>query len=63
MYCFKCTVTVRFSNDDVIQDLLDNEAITEEEAETYTPTYDDLRDYAWSLIEQDDGEYDGLEEC
>jgi hypothetical protein len=53
-------VTVRFDDDDVIGWLVDNEAITEEEAESYTPTQEQIRDYAWELIEQDDGEYGSI---
>ena len=60
MIICKCTVTVRFIEQDVIDSLLDDEQITEEEAETYKPTDDDIRDYAWMLIENDDGEYDGI---
>lgn len=60
MYIAECTVTVRFDDDDVIEWLVDNEAITEEEAEAYTPTQEQIRDYAWELIEQDDGEYGSI---
>lgn len=61
MYECECTVTVRFSKEDVIDDLLDNEEITEEEAENYEPTSDEIRAYAWTLIENDDGEYGSVE--
>jgi hypothetical protein len=57
MYIAECTVTVRFDKDDVVDWLVDNEEITEEYAETYTPTLEELQAYAWELIEQDDGEY------
>lgn len=60
MYIAECTVTVRFDDDDVIEWLVDNEAITEEEAEAYAPTQEQIRDYAWELIEQDDGEYGSI---
>lgn len=60
MYVCECTVTVRFSKEDVIEDLLDNEMISEEDAENYEPTSDDIRAYAWSLIENDEGEYDSV---
>ena len=60
MYICKCTVTVRFSKEDVIEELLDKEEISEEDAENYEPTQNDIRAYAWSLIENDDGEYDDV---
>ena len=60
MYICECTVTVRFSKEDLIEDLLNNEKISEEDAEDYEPTQDDIRAYAWSLIEDDGGEYDGV---
>lgn len=60
MYIAECVVTVRFDDDEVIDWLVYNERITEEEAKTYSPTYDEIRDYAWELIEQDDGEYGSI---
>ena len=45
----------------MIDDLLDNEEISEEEAKNYEQTSDDIRAYAWSLIENDDGEYGFIE--
>ena len=60
MHVCTCTVTVRFDDDDVVEWLVDNEIITEEEAETYTPTQEQIRDYAWELIDQDDGEYGSI---
>lgn len=57
MHTAECTVTVRFTDEEVIESLVDDEIITEEEAETYTPTDEQLRDYAWRLIDADDGEY------
>ena len=59
---FECTVTVRFDDSDVIDRLIDEGSITEEDAETYKPTPQQLRDYAWFLIEQDEGEYGNLRE-
>jgi len=60
MYVCTCTVTVRFDDDDVVEWLVDNDEITEEEADTYTPTQEQVCDYAWDLIEQDDGEYGSI---
>lgn len=60
MYIAECTVTVRFDDDDVIEWLVDNEVITEQEAEIYSPTQEQIRDYAWNLIERDDGEYGSI---
>lgn len=59
----ECTVTVRFTDEEVIEDLVDQEIITEEDAEHYTPSEDELRDYAWLLIENDDGEYGYVSIC
>ena len=52
-----CTCSVRFDKSDVIEDLVDKEEITEEEADGYEPTNEQIRAYAWSLIENDEGEY------
>lgn len=60
MHVCTCTVTVRFDDSDVVEWLIDNEVITEEEAETYTPTQEEIRDYAWELIDQNNGEYGSI---
>ena len=62
-HIFECTVRVRFDDEEVISDLVDNEVIDEEDAENYEPTSDDLRNYAWQLIENDEGEYESPYEC
>lgn len=62
LHVFDCNVRVRFDDDDVIEWLMGEGEIDEEEAETYQPTYEDLKRYAWFLIECDDGEYDSPEE-
>lgn len=56
MYFAECTVTVRFTEEEVIEWLVDN-GVIEDEAPTYTPTFEQLQDYAWELIESDNGEY------
>lgn len=63
MHFAECTVTVRFTDEDVVESLVDDGVITEKEAEGYTPTPDQLRDFAWSLIEKDDGEYGDVIVC
>ena len=60
MYVCTCEVTVRFDDDEVVEWLVDNEVITEEEAETYIPSYEEIRGYAWELIECDGGEYGSI---
>ena len=57
MYYCSCDVTVRFSDEDVIDNLIFNGEITEEESKNYEVTMSDVREYAWSLIEDDEGEY------
>ena len=57
MHFAECTVTVRFTDEDVIEWLVNNGAIEEEDADTYSPTFEQMRDYAWERIEEDDGEY------
>ena len=59
---FECTATVRFDDSDVVDSLAAEGVITEEEAVDYEPTQEQLRAYAWSLIEQDDGEYGDVRE-
>lgn len=60
MYFAECTVTVRFTEEEVIEWLVDNEAIDEDEADIYKPTFEQLQDYAWERIEEDDGEYGSI---
>lgn len=60
MHTCECTVTVRFDDADVIEWLVNNEMISEDEAATYSPTQEEICDYAWELIEQDDGEYGSI---
>lgn len=62
-HIFECTVRVRFDDEEVIWGLVDDEVISEEEADTYKPTSEDLRNYAWQLIENDEGEYESPYEC
>ena len=60
MYFAECTVTVRFTEAEVIERLVDNGAINEDEAETYKPTFEQLQDYTWEQIENDGGEYGSI---
>ena len=60
MYVCSCTVTVRFDDKDVIEWLVDNEEITEDDADSYSLSQDEIERYAWELIEQDDGEYGSI---
>jgi len=62
MHFFKCEVTIRFSDEDVIEWLICNEELDEDDAEGYTPTYDELQRYAWECVENEDCEYGGCEE-
>lgn len=57
----ECTVRVRFSKSDVIESLVDAEIISEEKADQYEPTNEQICAYAWSLIENDEGEYGSVE--
>ena len=59
---FTCEITIRIDDRDVIEWLVDNEELNEDEAENYTPTYDELQRYAWECIENEDCEYGGCYE-
>ena len=60
MYFAEYTVTVRFTEEEVVEWLVDNGAIEEDEADTYKPTFEQLQDYAWERIEEDEGEYGSI---
>ena len=57
LHICKCAVTVRVTDEEVAQSLVDDEIISEEEAKRYTPTEDQIREYVWKRIEDDEGEY------
>lgn len=62
MHIFNCTATVRFTDEDVIDNLLIYDVITGEEAQDYKPTREQLEEYAWCLLENDEAEYSTMEE-
>ena len=57
LHICECAVTVRVTDEEVVQSLVDDEIISEEEAKRYTPTEDQIREYVWKRIEDDEGEY------
>lgn len=57
MHSFSCEVSGVFDDDDVIDWLICEGEIDEEERDGYVPTHEDLLRYAWSVIEEDGGEY------
>ena len=59
-HAYECTVTVRFSDEDVVEWLSGNGELSEEEEADYTPTEEQREEYAWYRIECDEGEYDSV---
>ena len=57
LYYCDCNVRVLVTSEEIIADLVDNEIITEEESADYKPTKAQIQDYAWKLIEADEGTY------
>ena len=57
LHVCNCNVQMRVTDEEVIQSLVDSEIITKEDAENYTPTKDQIREYAWKRIEDDEGKY------
>ena len=60
MYIARCICTVRFSEKEVIDWLVECESISEEDAEDYVPTREEVEEYALGLVEDDMGEYEDL---
>lgn len=60
MYIYHCDVITRFYKEEVIEWLVCNGDIDEEFADTYEPTSDDLKCYAWYCIENEHCEYSDI---
>ena len=63
MHHFKCEITIRFDDSEVIEWLVNNEEIGEDEAENYKPTDDECQRYAWYCVENEYCEYGGCEKA
>lgn len=62
MNFFKCEISIRFTDREVVEWLVYNGELDEEEAKTYIPTYDDRKNYAWYCVENEYCEYGDCEE-
>ena len=62
MNFYRCEISIRFTDAEVVEWLLYEGEIEETEAELYTPSDDDRKRYAWYCVENEYCEYGDCEE-